>query len=137
MCCFFFYIFCLQGMLLPQHKSVSNLDQCTVLHKYEAVTACRHATLFQHRNDVVRSYDIVRLCIDVDTTWCVQGVRGVLENRCSEICSQNPLKITLKMFMFSKVTGYELRFSRILPLVASVNTEQRVILVLVSLFSVV
>ena len=110
---------------------MSNLDQCAVLHKYEALTACRHATLFQHRNDVVR------LCIDVDTTWCVYGVRGVLENRCSEICSQNPLKITLKMFIFSKVTGYELLFSRTLPLIASVNTEQRVILILVSLFSVV
>ena len=45
-------------------------------------------------------------------------LRGVLENRCSEISSQNPLKITMKMFFFSKVTACELLSSRT-PLLAS------------------
>ena len=38
------------------------------------------------------------------------------------------------MFFFSRITGYELLFVRTLPVAASVNTKQRVILVLVSLF---
>ena len=33
-------------------------------------------------------------------------LRGVLENRCSEICSQNPWKIPMKKFIFSKVAGW-------------------------------
>ena len=34
-------------------------------------------------------------------------LRGVLENRCSEICSQNPWKIPMKKFIFSKVAGWQ------------------------------
>ena len=34
-------------------------------------------------------------------------LRGVLENRCSEICSQNPWKIPMKNFIFSKVAGWQ------------------------------
>ena len=33
-------------------------------------------------------------------------LRGVLENRCSQICSQNPWKIPMK-FIFSKVAGWQ------------------------------
>ena len=33
-------------------------------------------------------------------------LRGVLEKRCSEISSQNPWKITMKKFIFSKVAGW-------------------------------
>ena len=40
--------------------------------------------------------------------------RGVLENRCSEICSQNPWKIPMKKFIFSKVAGWQsATFSRV------------------------
>ena len=34
-------------------------------------------------------------------------LRGVLENRCSEICSQNTWKIPMKKFIFSKVAGWQ------------------------------
>ena len=33
--------------------------------------------------------------------------RGVLKNRCSEICCQNPWKIPMKKFIFSKVAGWQ------------------------------
>ena len=32
---------------------------------------------------------------------------SVLENRCSEICSQNPWKIPVKKFIFSNVAGWQ------------------------------
>ena len=34
-------------------------------------------------------------------------LRGVLENRCSKICSQNPWKIPMKKLIFSKVAGWQ------------------------------
>ena len=41
-------------------------------------------------------------------------LRGVLENMCSEICSQNPWKIPMKKFIFSKVAGWQsATFSRV------------------------
>ena len=41
-------------------------------------------------------------------------LKGVLENRCSEICSQNPWKIPMKKFIFSKVAGWQsATFSRV------------------------
>ena len=41
-------------------------------------------------------------------------LRIVLENSCSEICSQNPWKIPMKKFIFSKVAGWQsATFSRI------------------------
>ena len=41
-------------------------------------------------------------------------LRSVLENRCSEICSQNPWKIPMKKFIFSKVAGWQsATFSRV------------------------
>ena len=41
-------------------------------------------------------------------------LEAVLENRCSEICSQNPWKIPMKNFIFSKVAGWHSAiFSRI------------------------
>ena len=37
-----------------------------------------------------------------------------MENRCSEICSQNPWKIPMKKFIFSKVAGWQsATFSRV------------------------
>ena len=44
------------------------------------------------------------------------NLRGVLENRCSEICSQSqkPWKISMKKFVFSKVVGWQsATFSRV------------------------
>ena len=34
-------------------------------------------------------------------------LRGVLENRCSKICSQNPWKIPMKKFIFSKIAAWQ------------------------------
>ena len=42
-------------------------------------------------------------------------LKGVLKNRCSEICSQNPWKRLMKKFIFSKVAGWQsATFSRVL-----------------------
>ena len=49
------------------------------------------------------------------TSWHQKHLlRGVLENRCYEICSQILLKMTMTTFLFSKVIDYELLFSRTL-----------------------
>ena len=50
----------------------------------------------------------IRLCRSIH-------LRGVLENRCSEICSQNPRKIPMKKFIFSKVAGWQSHSLRCLP----------------------
>ena len=42
------------------------------------------------------------------------NLKGVLENRRSEICSQKPWKISMKKFVFSKVVGWQsATFSRV------------------------
>ena len=38
--------------------------------------------------------------------WRSNHLKGVLENRYSEICSQKPWKISMKKFIFSKVAGW-------------------------------
>ena len=41
-------------------------------------------------------------------------LRGVMENKCSEICSLNHWKIPMKKFIFSKVAGWQsATFSRV------------------------
>ena len=46
--------------------------------------------------------------------WGNSHLKGVLENRCHEICSQSTWKITMKNFIFSKVAGWQsVTFSRV------------------------
>ena len=54
--------------------------------------------IFTKSSILTRSW--IRLCRS-------SHLRGVLENRCSEICSQNTWKIPMKKFIFSKFAGWQ------------------------------
>ena len=62
-------------------------------------------TIKLHLGCLTRSW--IRLCKS-------SHLRDVLENRCSEICSQNPWKIPMKKLILSKVAGRQsATFSRV------------------------
>ena len=69
----------------------------------------RFPTKILNRQKRLKIFQLINL---IQNKQRKQPLRGVLENRCSEICSQHFWKIPMKKFVFSKVEDLE---SAILP----------------------
>ena len=70
------------------------------MHTQNLVKHLRWSFFVKIVNNFKLSMSWIHLCRSSHLT-------SVLENRCSEICSQNPWKIPVKKFIFSNVAGWQ------------------------------